>query len=394
MATSDEMRQADHGLAKGLRLRLLGIIGGALIVLLASAAPARAEAPADRMAMLARGLNVAHWFRFPPDGSTRALRSYMDDAAIASIKRLGFTYVRLAVGPEVVMRGNGIASDKLEAIVSAIERFQRAGLAVMVEPHPQNLGNWNLQTNADARQRLLGFWRDLAPALAHLPPSLTFPEVVNEPMFADPAQWDRMQGDLVAIIRAALPRNTIILAGADWSSINGLLRVKPVADRNVVYTFHTYEPQVLTLLASWEQGIDTASMAKLPFPVGDQGRCRAAVAGIQHQRTRDVANYWCSGRHDAATVAANIARAVKWGRDNGVSVALTEFGAVRALNEESRNAYLEAVRRAAEQARIGWGLWALDDSMGFAIQPGRYTASTPLPPGVLRALGLPPASGR
>lgn len=394
MAISNGMRQAGHKLARCSRLRFFGLLGGALISALAGAAPSRAEAPPDRTAMLARGLNVSHWFRFPPDGSTRALRNYMDDAAIAAIKKLGFTYVRLAVGPEVVMRGNGIASDKLEAIVSAVDRFQQAGLAVMVEPHPQNLGNWNLQTNADARQRLLGFWRDMAPALAHLPPALTFPEVVNEPTFADPAQWDRMQGDLVAIIRAALPRNTIVLAGADWSSINGLLRVKPVADRNVVYTFHTYEPQILTLLASWEQGVDTASMGKLPFPVSDQGRCLAAVADIQHQRTRDIANYWCSERHDASTVAANINRAVKWGWDNGVSVALTEFGAVRALNEESRNAYLEAVRRSAEQARIGWGLWALDDSMGFAIQPGRYTASTTLQPGVLRALGLPPISGR
>ncbi|MBL6079602.1 cellulase family glycosylhydrolase [Belnapia sp. T18] len=394
MAVSDGLQQTPCGLATRSGLRLLGVIGGILISLLASAAPSRAEAPPDRMAMLARGINVAHWFRFPPDGSTRALRNYMDDAAIASLKRLGFTYVRLAVGPEVVMRGDGIASDKLDAIISAIERFQKAGLAVMVEPHPQNLGNWNLQTSADARRRLLGFWRDLAPALAHLPPALTFPEVVNEPMFADPAQWDRMQGDLVAIIRAALPRNTIVLAGADWSSINGLLRVKPVADRNVVYTFHTYEPQVLTLLASWEQGVDTASMGKLPFPVTDQARCRAAVAGIQHQRTRDIANYWCSERHDATTIAANLNRAVKWGRDNGVSVALTEFGAVRALNEDSRNAYLEAVRQAADQARIGWGLWALEDSMGFAIQPGRYSASTTLSPAVLRALGLPPASRR
>lgn len=394
MAIANGVRRTACKLARRSRLRVLGVIGSALIPLLASTAPSRAEAPPDRMAMLARGLNVAHWFRFPPDPSTRALRSYMDDAAIASLKQVGFTYVRLAVGPEVVMRGNGIASDKLDAIVSAVERFQKAGLAVMVEPHPQNLGNWNLQNNADARQRLLGFWRDLAPALAHLPPALTFPEVVNEPMFADPAQWDRMQGDLVDIIRAALPRNTIVLAGADWSSINGLLRVKPVADRNVVYTFHTYEPQVLTLLASWEQGVDTASMGKLPFPVSDQGRCRAAVSAIQHQRTRDIANYWCSERHDGATVAANLNRAVKWGRDNGVSVALTEFGAVRALNEESRNAYLEAVRQAAEQARIGWGLWALEDSMGFAVQPGRYAASTPLPPGVLRALGLPPSGRR
>ena len=376
-------------------LRNALLAGAALLCLLTRLPDAQAEAPPDRMATLARGINVAHWFRFPMDGSLRAMREHMDDAAVASLKRAGFTYVRLAVGPEEVMQGNRIDRDKLAAIVAAIERFQKAGLAVMVEPHPQNIGNWNFQESAQAREKLLGFWRDLAPALAHLPPALTFPEVVNEPTFADPAKWDQMQTELVGIIRRSLPQNTIALAGADWSSIDGLLRVKPVADRNVVYTFHTYEPQILTLLASWEQGVDTSAMGKLPFPVTDRAKCEAAVSSIQHERTRAIANYWCSERHDAASVAANLDRAVKWGRENRVSVALTEFGAVPALNETARTAYLEAVRRAAEQARIGWALWALDDSMGFGIPAGRYTASTTLPPRILRALGLPtPGSAR
>lgn len=376
-------------------LRMALLAGAAVLGLFGRVPAAHAEAPPDRMASLARGINVSHWFRFPADGSLRALREHMDDAAAASLKRAGFTYVRLAVGPEVVMQGSRIERDRLAAIVAAVERFQKAGLAVMVEPHPQNLGNWDLQELAQARQNLLGFWRDLAPALAHLPPGLTFPEVVNEPTFADPAKWDQMQAELVGLIRRSLPQNTIVLAGADWSSIDGLLRVKPVADRNVVYSFHTYEPQILTLLASWEQGVDTRAMGKLPFPVTDRAKCEAAVASIEHERTRAIANYWCSERHDAASVAANLDRAVRWGREHRVSVALTEFGAAQALNDTARTAYLEAVRRAAEQARIGWALWALDDSMGFAVPAGRYTASTRLHPGIMKALGLPaPGSAR
>lgn len=386
---------SNHSKTMRSKLRRALLAGAAVLCLLAQVPAAQAEAPPDRMASLARGINVAHWFRFPADGSLRGMREHMDDAAAASLKRAGFTYVRLAVGPEEVMQGSRIDREKLAAIVAAIERFQKAGLAVMVEPHPQNIGNWNFQDSAQAREKLFGFWRDLAPALAHLPPALTFPEVVNEPTFADPAKWDQMQTELVSIIRRSLPQNTIALAGADWSSIDGLLRVKPVADRNVVYTFHTYEPQILTLLASWEQGVDTSAMGKLPFPVTDRAQCEAAVSSIQHERTRAIANYWCSERHDAASVAANLDRAVKWGRENRVSVALTEFGAVQALNESARAAYLEAVRRAAEQARIGWALWALDDSMGFAVPPGRYTASTRLQPSVMKALGLPrPGSAR
>jgi hypothetical protein len=355
---------------------------------------ARAAVPPARLATLARGVNVAHWFRFPPDTSAPGLRDYMDDAAIAALRAAGFTWVRLAVGPEEVMRGARLDPARRDAVVAAVQRLQRAGLGVMVEPHPQQVGNWNLQDQPAARERLLGFWRDLAPALARLPTDLTFPEVVNEPQMEDPALWDRLQAELLGVIRAAMPEATVILTGINWSSIDGLLRVTPVADRNVIYSFHTYEPQLLALLAGWEQGVDTAALGRLPFPAADRRRCEGAVAGIAHARTQAIANYWCSERRDATTVAANLRRAAAWGRRHGVAVAMTEFGASPALNAPAREAYLEAVRRAAEAERMPWALWALDDSMGFGVRPGRFTARTELTPGVLRALGLPVAGLR
>ena len=61
------------------------------------------------MAALARGLNVAHWLRFPPSSDDTALAGYLSDADIAAIRRAGFTYVRLSVGVEVVMQGRHIA---------------------------------------------------------------------------------------------------------------------------------------------------------------------------------------------------------------------------------------------------------------------------------------------
>ena len=384
-----------HGFAGIFRHSLGWMVAAWAACGLGGAIPqARAEAPPERLAMLARGVNITNWFRFPADGSLRALQGYMDDAAVAKLKRAGFTYVRLPIGPEAVMRGDGIEGGKLEAIIAATKRFQRAGLAVMVEMHPQNLGNWVLQDSAPARQRVLGFWRDLAPALAQLPPELTFPEPLNEPTLPDAAQWDGLQAQVLQIIRAAMPRHTVVLTGTNWGSIDGLLQVTPVADPNVVYTFHTYEPQLFATLVAWEPGVDQAALGRLPFPVANRQTCEATVAGIQHQRTRDIANYWCSEPHDAATIATNIGRAADWSKRHRVSVAMTEFGADRRLNPAARLAYLEAVRRAAEQHRIPWALWGLDDSNGFGIEPGRFTAGTELQPGILRALGLASADRR
>lgn len=350
---------------------------------------ASADAPAARMEALSHGLNISHWFRFPPSNAAAAMQSDLEDGAIASLRRAGFTFVRVPVGPEEVMQGDHIVPAQRDAIVQAVGRLEKAGLAVLVDPNPELMNHWNLGGNQAAQDKLLGFWRDLAPALRGLPPDLTFPEVVNEPMFRDPAQWDVLQRRLLATIRASLPDDTLILTGTDWSSIDGLLKVRPVDDANVIYSFHTYEPQMLALLGFWDPAIHHDEFARaLPFPVQDVAACRHQVAAIADAHTRSVAGYWCSMHQDGASVRRNLARAAEWGRAHHVSVAMTEFGAAGALNQQARGNLLTAVRSGAEQLHLPWALWALDDQMGFGLPPGAYHSEDQLAPVVMRALGL------
>ncbi len=352
----------------------------------------RAEVPEARLAVLARGINVTHWFRFPPSREARAMAADLDDTGIASLKQAGFTYVRLAVGPEEVMQGSGIAPDKLAALTNVIGRIERAGLGVMVEPHPELMQHWDLQRNAHARELLLGFWHDLVPALKRFPARLTFPELVNEPSFADPAQWDAFQRRLLAVVRASLPDSTVILTGTNWSSIDGLLKVQPVPDENVVYSFHTYEPQLLTLLGFWDPAIKQDELARyLPFPVRDEAACKTRVAAISDAHTLAVAQFWCSMRQDATSISNNLSRAAQWGRAHHVPVVLTEFGAVGKLQAGTRSAYLSAVRGSAERLRLSWAIWGLDDQMGFGQAPGTFRAANQLSPSVMQALELRPA---
>lgn len=284
------------------------------------------------------------------------------------------------------MAGQHIAPDRLTVLLSVVRRIQRVGLGVMVEPHPQRVGDWNFGRNEAARQALIGFWKDLAPALRAFPDTLTFPEIVNEPT-DDAAGWNLLQARLFRIIRSALPHDMVVLTGADWASVDGLVAVEPVADRNVIYEFHSYEPTILTLLGSWDRTIDGTQLTDMPFPIGRSG-CPNRIMAVRQPRAQAVMQYWCAQPHDAASVAATLDRAVTWGRDHHVLVALTEFGALGQLNAPARNAYLTAIRQAAESRHVPWGLWALDDQMGFdgVIAPsGRLS---PLAPAVLDDLGL------
>ena len=347
---------------------------------------ARAEVPAARLATLARGVNFTNWFRYPARRDDAFLRHYIDDDTLATLRGVGFTFVRLAVQPELMLGPGGRPDPhRLDLLTEAVARIERQHLGVVIGWHPQT---WHLEASPLQQRQLQDLWGALAARLRPLDPALTFPEVLNEPVFAhDAAGWEALQAKVLARIRAALPQATVVLTGTDWGSIDGLLHLHPVADGNVVYSFHTYEPMVLTTRGGFDASLDHAALGHLPFPVEGAHACDAAEAATTQTRTRDVIRFYCSEHWNAARVRARIDQAAAWGRRNHVNLLAGEFGASDLLPPATRLAWIAAIRRAFEADGIGWALWGYDDSLGFDIHPGRRPRR-PLDPGLLRALGL------
>jgi hypothetical protein len=330
-------------------------------------------------ARLTRGINVTHWFRFPPNRDPAALAGYLSDRALADLRDVGFDFVRLAVDPDIVS-----TAPERAVLVTAIRRIQRQGLAVVVSPYPRD---WHPETDPGP---IHWFWQSLAPALRPLDPERTVPEVLNEPVFpGDPAGWAALQHSLLEEIRTALPDSAVVLTGQDWGSVGGLLALAPETDRNVLYSFHIYDPAELTSLAAYRPGLDRAALARLPFPADDRSRCTAAADSTHDRQTADLMHYYCSLSWDAARIDASLDAAVTWARQHLACVLAGEFGASAALNPAARRAWIKTVRDGLETRGVPWALWGYDDIMGFAIQPppgGRPK----LDPAVLSPLGLSP----
>jgi hypothetical protein len=364
-----------------------------------------AAPPPARLAALRQGINITGWFRYPASRDPAALRTWLSDVAMDDLKRAGFTFVRLAVDP-AILDGAPVR----QVFLDQVRRLQRHGLAVIVSPHPVS---WNVDTNPADRARFVAFWHDLAPELRGLPPSMTFPEVLNEPVFHDdPAAWRDLQNDLRATIRAALPDDTIILTGQDWGSIAGLLALTPngagpnkdhpneaaqdapapnadglTADGNVVYSFHFYDPAELTSLAAYRPGLDRDALARLPFPQTSPKSCQSAADSTRDAATRDLIRFYCATGWDTDHVRSRLLAAVSWARLHGAALLAGEFGASAALNPAARLAWLRLVRETCAANGIGWALWGYDDVMGFAIR--RPPENRPhLDRSVLEALGM------
>lgn len=329
----------------------------------------------DPPAALRRGINITNWFRFPPSKEPAALRSYVSDEALEELKRAGFTFLRLPVQPELLAAR--------DALGDAIARIQRHGLAVIVSLFASD---WHLETEPDDRRKLLAFWRSLAPTLRRFEPAVTFPELLNEPVFAnDPVGWARLQHQALTTIRTVLPEHTVILTGPDWGSVSGLLSLVPEPDANVLYSLHFYEPAELTALGAYDGRIEQAAMARLPFPATDETAC-AATGAMAAIRTAELIRFYCAQRWDGARITARLGEAASWARRNHVRVIAGEFGASQRLNAAARLAWLATVRTACEHESMGWALWGYDDSMGFGVHPP--PGPVPLDPAVLGALGL------
>ena len=329
---------------------------------------------------LGRGINITGWFRFPSSRDPAALRTWLSDAALGDLRRVGFDFVRLAVDPAL------LEDDTIRAVfLSSVRRMQEAGLTVVVSPHPSG---WQLESNPRDRTRLERFWTVMASALRPLDPARTVPEILNEPVFPhDPATWQALQRGLLAIIRQSLPDRTVMLTGHDWGSITGLLGLQPEADRHVVYSVHFYDPVELTALAAYRPGLDRHALARLPFPDTGTPACRQAADGAVDEGTRELMRYFCSLGWDRQRVDQSIGRAAAWARQHQAKVVMGEFGASEQLNQPSRLAWLRAVRGACEEQGLGWALWGYDDVMGFGLS--RPPPSRPvLDPALLNALGL------
>lgn len=357
--------------------RVRGLAAAMSCVLLASGL-ARAEPPPARVAVLARGVNVANWIGFPARETASAIRAYIGDPAIVDLRHAGFTFVRLRVAPAFLIG----ATEPMPLLLEAIRRLEGAGLGVVIA-----LGSPGAVSGVrdGDRAALVAAWRLLAPALAGFDMRLTFPEVPSPSEFeTDAGAEPGGRPEALDVIRAALPRATVVVSAASGGDLDGLLRLQPLSDRNVVYSFHFFEPVTLAAPERLGGDLDRHAMAEMPFPATS-----SCVPEDAAGPTRAVIALYCAEHWDAAKVAGRVAQAAEWGRSHDAVVIAAAFGASGALNPQARLAWLAAVRASCEDAGIGWAIWAYDDAYGLSFRhpPG---ARPPLNLGVLEALGLSP----
>ena len=340
---------------------------------------------------LRRGINLSHWFAqvFDPKGYTKEHFDTYDTAQdMALIKSMGFDHVRFTLNNEPMFRrgqADRIPADYLAMVDAAVKMILDQGLAVVIDIHPESDFKARLAADDGVVEQFEDYWRALARHYSTLDPGRVFFEVLNEPEFKDRYRWEGVQMRLARAIREGAPNHTIIVAGANWSSITELIFMEPLRDSNVIYNFHFYEPHIFTHQgATWSTNFQHY-LSKLPYPSTPENVQAAMAQALDAVNQQTILHYGLD-RWNAERVDAEIAVAAAWGKRWHVPLTCNEFGVYReAAAPEARATWIHDVRTALEKYGIGWTMW--DYAGGFSVVVSKDGARA-ADDVTLKALGL------
>jgi endoglucanase len=340
-------------------------------------AQAQETQPDDqRFARLARGINLFEWFWYGP-GDDWSLRNRFTEEDFATIKNLGFTFIRLPIGLSFVMDEESddlLRHDNLQYIDMALDRALANDLAVLVDIQSTTrprAGASNYSAGLEDPEFVelfIVFWESFGAYLNTTDPEMVFLEPMNEPMFLfNPQGWVSIQERLLSAIRGVAPEHTLIATGSRWSRLEQFVMLEPLDDPNIVYNFHFYEPMLFTHQgADWSFFPYLKSIRQVPYPSSPDAM-EPALAAVHDDALRNVLILYGESRWDAAKLKDTIGRAAAWAEANGgLRLLCDEFGVYkRYASPADRAQWHHDVVAAFEYYGIGWAMWEYDRTFGL-----------------------------
>lgn len=185
--------------------------------------------------------------------------------------------------------------------------------------------------------------------------------------------------------------HTVIVGGSDANSYKTLQDLPVYGDKNLLYTFHLYDPLLFT-----HQGADWTSptfqyIDTIPFPWS--GNRMPACPAIYNTLTgyENVPNLYSNYKTDGTigNVKNCIDMVVTFAKSRNVKLFLGEFGVLyNTVGNDDRCNWHRTVREYAESKGISWTLWDWNTYFGVFRKNTQKTFPRDLNKPLIEALGL------
>jgi aryl-phospho-beta-D-glucosidase BglC (GH1 family) len=211
--------------------------------------------------MFLQGLNIGGYLS-QAEFSNEHVKGFFTEEDMKRIEGWGFNVVRLPVDYFFFEDDNNPYSyieDRMRQIDRVLSWAQKSDVALILDLHkapghsfdPRERGSNDIWDNRSVhRNRFLKAWDMLSKRYRKF--NKIIYEVMNEPVAPKDAFWLELAEDTIKTIRANDKEHFIVVESNLWGRAATFKNMRKFADSNVVYSFHYYEPILIThQFAEW-----------------------------------------------------------------------------------------------------------------------------------------------
>jgi endoglucanase len=301
------------------------------------------------------------------------------DSDFGLLKRLGFKSIRLPVAFNFFASRNIPVEQLLTRIDTVLKKCKKFGFKLIIDYHYGVLDDKNYLTETP---KIIDLWLILTKRYIRESPNTLFFELYNEPPHMDPKIWKDAVYNIVSAIRKLDINRTLLIGASNYNSIYELSRFVRLADDNVIYTFHFYEPFFFTHQGAEWVG-DQVSTTGVPFPYNGE---YFPKLNPKAKNTWGETNYYQYARDGNVQSIKDKLQIVKnWSDKYYVPIICGEYGVYNKYADlDSRCRYIKAMRQTLKAMNIPGILW--DYNTNFSIFDG-YPSVKNLPECMKDAIG-------
>jgi aryl-phospho-beta-D-glucosidase BglC (GH1 family) len=328
--------------------------------------------------MYLQGVNFGGYLS-QADLNERHLKDFITEEDFKKVKSWGFNIVRLPVDYMLFEddRNPFVYDEKrLKYLDNCVDWAEKNDIWLMIDLHKapghsfalkERDGNDIWDKKSTNRKRFVKIWEFLAKRYASRGNKIMY-ELLNEPVAKRDAQWNAVAEDGLEAIRKYDKKHWVVIESNKWGNVHTFKSLKKFSDKKIIYSFHFYEPIVVThQMAEWVGFVKNNIYKKLvDYPGRPEGM--AGIAEEVAKKEKDFAiffkvqdKYW--SKKDLEKMVSLI---VKFSSKHKVPVLCGEFGCVAHAMPETRENWTGDIISLFRKNRISYTYWNYKN-MDFGI---------------------------
>ena len=338
-----------------------------------------------------RGTNLSHWLsQSRVRGEARRLHIQEDD--FARLEQLGFDFVRIPIDEEQFWdeKGNKLP-EAWELLTNGIDLALKHHLRVVIDLHIIRAHHFNsasnklLFTSEEAQQGLINLWYQLSDVLKKYSNDYVAYEFMNEPVADDHEQWNVVVEKVHKALREVEPQRTLVIGSNRWQSYDTIefLRV-PEGDKNIILSFHYYNPMVLTHYgAPWASIGKYKGKINYPGIMVSQEDYDAAPEEVKGELKQYTTQVWNKDK-----IREDFKDAIASAKKYGLQLFCGEWGVYEPVERELAYRWYKDMLEIFDEFDIAWTTWCYDGDFGFWDQRREDYKDKPLVDLLMSGKGL------